>query len=113
MILRAHVDLFAHLPRSVRRIWITLIGIDQNVPDPGADSQWADFDAAFSREEFQRLTLVIETSRIKPQMSEEKYAELVDRATKGLPKVSAQGRLVISDADRDWWSKWYRPSLTG
>ncbi|RPD53071.1 hypothetical protein L227DRAFT_581653 [Lentinus tigrinus ALCF2SS1-6] len=108
MILRVHVDLFAHLPQSVRRIWVTLIGIDQTVADPGADSQWAEFDAAFSREEFQRLVLVLDTSRVKAQISVEKYAELLDRATKGLSQVSAQGRLVISEVDRNWWNESWR-----
>ncbi|KAI0739389.1 hypothetical protein C8Q80DRAFT_1198411 [Daedaleopsis nitida] len=103
MILLVHVELFAHLPKSVRTIWITFIGMDHTVRDPGLDSQWAEFDAAFSDVAFSHISLILDMSRVKETLKPEQYAELKNRAVAGLPRIGAQGRLEFTDKLRAWW----------
>ncbi|KAI0755835.1 hypothetical protein C8Q74DRAFT_1305600 [Fomes fomentarius] len=104
VVLRMHVDLFATLPPTVRTIRITLVGIDNSAREPGADSQWEDFDAAFSGSQFAHVILVLETSpRLKERLNAKKTAELMDRVMNGLRSLRAQGRLVVSEQSMEWW----------
>ena len=54
------------------------------------------------------MELVLDMSRVKETITKDLYHQLVDRALQGLPKIGGQGRLVINDAPRDWWSECYQ-----
>ncbi|KAI0702351.1 hypothetical protein C8T65DRAFT_655505, partial [Cerioporus squamosus] len=102
-ILAIHANLFATLPASAKFVRITLVGIRDMPAGHVHLGQWVEFDQLFSAVRFRHLTLVLDWSHARATISEDVYTNIRSWADGMMPRLKAQGRLVVTDTPRDWW----------
>lgn len=67
--------------------------------------QWVEFDQLFSAHRFRHITLVLDWSHARATIPEDVYTNIRNMAEGAMPLLKAQGRLVVTDTPRDWWSE--------
>ena len=112
-LLKTYADLFDSLPATVKVVRFTFVDIGiGNHTHLGADSEWAEFDDAFTSNAFQerhaRMTLEIDLLRAREVSKAEGCAALQRSVEAGLPRIQEQGKLTIYNLDStigNWWGE--------